>query len=194
MSDSNAIGKIGWIDMTVEDAPAVRDFYEAVVGWTSTDVSMGDYSDYSMIMPETEDCVAGICHARGSNAELPAGWLIYITVADVDASAMACREHGGKLLVEPRGLAGGRFCVIEDPGGSVATVRVTVTCVDDPPTAVDDMATVTEDDPATPIPVLTNDTDTDGGPISVASVTQPCLLYTSPSPRDGLLSRMPSSA
>ena len=26
------------------------------------------------------------------------------------------------------------------------------------------------------------------------AVTQPCLLYTSPSPRDGLLSRMPSSA
>ena len=26
------------------------------------------------------------------------------------------------------------------------------------------------------------------------SVYQPCLLYTSPSPRDGLLSRMPSSA
>ena len=25
-------------------------------------------------------------------------------------------------------------------------------------------------------------------------VTDPCLLYTSPSPRDGLLSRMPSSA
>ena len=26
------------------------------------------------------------------------------------------------------------------------------------------------------------------------NVTKPCLLYTSPSPRDGLLSRMPSSA
>ena len=26
------------------------------------------------------------------------------------------------------------------------------------------------------------------------SLTNPCLLYTSPSPRDGLLSRMPSSA
>ena len=25
-------------------------------------------------------------------------------------------------------------------------------------------------------------------------LTNPCLLYTSPSPRDGLLSRMPSSA
>ena len=28
----------------------------------------------------------------------------------------------------------------------------------------------------------------------VISIAGPCLLYTSPSPRDGLLSRMPSSA
>ena len=28
----------------------------------------------------------------------------------------------------------------------------------------------------------------------LATVIGPCLLYTSPSPRDGLLSRMPSSA
>ena len=31
-------------------------------------------------------------------------------------------------------------------------------------------------------------------PKSVARAVQGCLLYTSPSPRDGLLSRMPSSA
>ena len=30
--------------------------------------------------------------------------------------------------------------------------------------------------------------------VDFASYTYPCLLYTSPSPRDGLLSRMPSSA
>ena len=33
-----------------------------------------------------------------------------------------------------------------DTGGSTATVAVTVTCVDDPPVAVDDTATVDEDD------------------------------------------------
>ncbi len=59
------------------------------------------------------------------------------------------------------------------PGGSTATVRVTVTCVDDPPTAVDDPATVAEDAPATAIAVLANDTDGDGGPISITTVTQP---------------------
>ena len=31
-------------------------------------------------------------------------------------------------------------------------------------------------------------------PIEPVSITLSCLLYTSPSPRDGLLSRMPSSA
>ncbi len=58
-------------------------------------------------------------------------------------------------------------------GGSTATVSVTVTCDDNPPTAVDDSATVAEDSGASAIAVLANDTDTDGGPKSVASVTQP---------------------
>ena len=119
MSD---VGTIGWIDMTAADADGLRDFYKAVVGWDTEDVSMGDYSDYVMKTPEGGNGVAGVCHARGSNAELPPGWLIYITVADVEASAAAVTEHGGRILVEPRGLAGGRFCVIEDPGGSVAAL------------------------------------------------------------------------
>ena len=93
-----------------------------MVGWDAEDVSMGDYSDYTMQMPATGEGVSGVCHARGSNAELPPGWLIYIIVADVEASAKACTENGGKLLVEPRGLAGGRFCIVEDPGGSVAAL------------------------------------------------------------------------
>ena len=59
------------------------------------------------------------------------------------------------------------------PGGDLATVSVTVTCVDDFPVAVDDSATFTEDDPATVIDVFANDTDVDGGPIAVDSVTQP---------------------
>ena len=50
------------------------------------------------------------------------------------------------------------------PGGSTATVSVTVTCVDDPPVAVNDTATVLEDAAATAIDVLANDTDVDGGP------------------------------
>ena len=52
-------------------------------------------------------------------------------------------------------------------------MRVTVTCGDDAPVAVDDYATVDEDAPPTTIDVLANDTDIDGGAMYVASVTQP---------------------
>ena len=58
-------------------------------------------------------------------------------------------------------------------GGSTATVAVTVTCVDDNPTAVNDTKTVAENSGATAIDVLANDTDPDGGPKTIASVTQP---------------------
>ncbi|WP_157892933.1 Ig-like domain-containing protein, partial [Marinicella sediminis] len=58
-------------------------------------------------------------------------------------------------------------------GGSVGTVAVTVNCVDDAPTANNDAATVTEDDPATTVDVLANDSNADGGPITIDSVTQP---------------------
>ena len=122
MSDGRDIGKIGWIDISVDDATGLRDFYSDVVGWKSEDVSMGDYADYSMTMPGTGDVVTGICHARGTNADLKGGWLVYITVADVQASAAACVANGGKLIVEPRSLAGGQFCVIEDPSGATAAL------------------------------------------------------------------------
>jgi large repetitive protein len=54
---------------------------------------------------------------------------------------------------------------------NVAQVNITIAPVDDPPTAVNDSATVQEDDPATAINVLSNDTDADGGPKTITSKT-----------------------
>ena len=56
-------------------------------------------------------------------------------------------------------------------GGSTATVSVTVTCVDNPPTALNDSTTISEDASATAIDVLSNDTDSDGGPKGIDSKT-----------------------
>jgi len=114
-------GKIGWIDLTIEDAPAVRDFYSAVAGWSPHGVDMGGYEDYSMIAPGG-DCVGGICHARGANEGLPAQWLIYITVEDLDAAMKAATENGGEIVRDAREMGGARFCVVRDPGGAVAAL------------------------------------------------------------------------
>ena len=53
MSDSKRpqVGTIGWRDLTVENAESVRDFYQGVVGWETSAVDMGGYSDFNLIPP-----------------------------------------------------------------------------------------------------------------------------------------------
>ncbi len=113
------IGHIEWMDLTVDDASRVRDFYTSVVGWTSTEVDMGTYSDFNINLPGTQDTIAGVCHARGGNANLPSQWLIYVRVESVSESANQCTQLGGKVLDGPRRMGGSHFCVIQDPAGAV---------------------------------------------------------------------------
>ena len=119
----NGIGAVCWTDLTVPDADRVAEFYRQVVGWTSTPFEMGGYRDYCMNVPTTGQTVAGVCHARGLNADLPPQWLIYIVVADVDQSIAECERLGGEVIAGPREMEGqGRFCVIRDPAGAVAAL------------------------------------------------------------------------
>lgn len=85
------LGKIGWNDLTVPDAGAVRDFYQHVTGWVPSPAGMGDYEDYCMTPSGAEQPVAGICHARGHNADLPP------------------KDMGSQ----------GRYSITEDPAGAV---------------------------------------------------------------------------
>ena len=125
VSDSikGQIGAIEWVDLTVENAQEVRDFYREVVGWQPSPVPMGAYDDFNMNAPATGKAVAGICHARGANADLPALWLVYIRVDDVDKSAARCVALGGSVISGPKGSESqGRYCVIQDPAGAVAAL------------------------------------------------------------------------
>jgi predicted enzyme related to lactoylglutathione lyase len=113
-------GTVAWIDLTVDDADAVRDFYRAVVGWKPEGLSMGDYQDYTMRNAETGAPTSGVCHRRGVNADLPSQWLIYVTVADLDRSINECGIHGGAVIFGPKDMgAHGRYCVVRDPAGAV---------------------------------------------------------------------------
>lgn len=122
MANTNDVGRIGWVDLTVDDAESVRDFYQAVVGWKSEGLDMGGYQDYCML-PEEGGPVAGVCHARGTNAGIPPQWLMYITVASLDESLASCLQLGGQVVRGARGLGGqGRFAIVRDPAGAVCAL------------------------------------------------------------------------
>ena len=121
MSDDIQPGQIGWVDLTVDNASDVRDFYRAVVGWEFREVAMDGYADYAMTNLEGRD-VTGICHARGVNEGLPPQWLVYFTVMDLQFAVDEVVARGGEVLREPTDMGAGSFAVIRDPAGAVCAL------------------------------------------------------------------------
>ncbi|NOH04120.1 MAG: hypothetical protein HND47_20185 [Chloroflexi bacterium] len=127
-----------------------------------------------------------------AGAQTVAGWATGISAGPADESAQTLTFNvsndnnalfsvqpavatNGTLSYTPAPNANGSAIVtlsLSDNGGTAnggvdtsapQTFTITVNPVDDLPVAVDDNATVNEDDPATIIDVLANDTDIDGG-------------------------------
>src|SRR5690606_16612600 len=95
------VGRIAWLDLTVSNAEAMRDFYREVVGWSIQNVDMKDadgaYADYGMLAGNGEPA-GGVCHARGPNTGLPPVWMLYLPVADLDESLRRVEAEGGRIV------------------------------------------------------------------------------------------------
>ena len=116
------VGHISWIDLTVADALATRDFYQQVVGWSVQDIRMKDaserYADHNMVGGDG-DPAAGVRHARGVNVGLPPVWMICLPVGDLAESVRRIREEGGRIVTETRGNDGAYSrAVVQDPVGA----------------------------------------------------------------------------
>jgi len=116
------VGYISWLDLTVSDASATRDFYRQVIDWSVQDVEMEDasesYADFNMLGDDGSPA-AGVCHARGANLGLPNSWMIYLPVGDLNESLRRVREGGGKVIQTKRGPDGEyTYAAIQDPVGA----------------------------------------------------------------------------
>ena len=75
--------------------------------------------DYTVVKVEDE-AVGGIMPIPPKAEGTPPNWGGYVTVDDVDATARMAEELGGKIHVPPTDIPNvGRFCVIQDPQGSM---------------------------------------------------------------------------
>ena len=125
MANNQMAGHVVWTDLTVPNADEIRDFYAEVVGFRPESIDMGGYSDYMMMAqgeaPQPGGAV-GICHAKGNNAHLPAQWLIYFAVDDLDRALSAVDRLGGRRLGDIQAYGDDRFAAIEDPAGAVCAL------------------------------------------------------------------------
>ena len=121
-------GCISWLDLTVTDASATRDFYRQVVGWSVQGVEMKDadepYADFNMLDADGSPA-ARVCQARGDQLGRPPVWIIHLPVGDLAESLRRVGEEGGEVIKATRG-ADGEYAsaVVRDPvGACLALVR-----------------------------------------------------------------------
>lgn len=113
MSDSAG----DWRDLTVADAVETSIFYEKVLGWQKEPLDMGGYNDF--VMKDADGQVkGGICHRKGPNQDVPAGWIPYFTTGEFDEALSQVTACGGEQLTAVRTHGTARFVYIKDPSGA----------------------------------------------------------------------------
>jgi len=110
-------GKFGWYELMTSDTKAAGKFYSDVVGWTTSEITGPDGSQYTTFnLGDTG--MAGMLQMSGHSA-----WIGYIAVDDVDAHIEKIVEAGGKLWRPATDVPGMlRFAVLSDPQGAAIVV------------------------------------------------------------------------
>lgn len=115
----NAHGTPIWYELLTSDHAEAKRFYDAVVGWRIGDKPDGGM-DYRMIETPTGHVggVMELSEAMRAGGARP-GWLFYVGVDDVDATAERITAAGGAILMPPFDIPGaGRAALVADPQGA----------------------------------------------------------------------------
>ncbi len=109
-------GKFIWYELLTSDPVAAAGFYAQVIGWTAS--APAEHGGYGHFAADGEQ-VAGLM-ALPNGAPMPAGWLGYICVDDVDATLAAITDTGGSVHMPANEIQGtGRISMVADPQGGV---------------------------------------------------------------------------
>jgi predicted enzyme related to lactoylglutathione lyase len=122
LNDQHLVGKVIWRDLETTDLDGSKRFYQALLGW--------DYRDY-----RANGVVYTVALANGipvaglerrpivRETERPAAWLLFFSVADVDATFRLALSAHAQVLSEPvdKPLRG-REARLTDPEGAVFAI------------------------------------------------------------------------
>lgn len=119
VNESNAVV---WNELNTRDPEAAKSFYGDVFGWgfEEREFETGAYTSLKM----GENSVGGMIDIAGrAPDEVPAHWLVYFAVDDVDGAVAKAQGTGGGLALEPFDIAEvGRIAIVKDPFGAVFAV------------------------------------------------------------------------
>jgi predicted enzyme related to lactoylglutathione lyase len=118
----NEANAVVWNELNTRDPEASKAFYGSVFGWgfEEREFETGAYASLKL----GEATVGGMIDITGrAPDEVPAHWLVYFAVEDIDATVAKAQETGGGLALEPFDITEvGRIAIVKDPFGAVFAV------------------------------------------------------------------------
>ncbi|NEB63226.1 VOC family protein [Streptomyces diastaticus] len=111
----NAPGSLGWVELLTREPDRAADFYTTVFGWSVTGPPR--YQQWGI---EGADFGGMVPMDDKFPHEVPAHWLPYFAVVDVNTAAVDTTDGGGTVLMEPTSVPDGpRLAVLRDPQGAM---------------------------------------------------------------------------
>jgi predicted enzyme related to lactoylglutathione lyase len=118
---TDEVGSLWWIEVLTHHAPAAREFYGSLFGWTSIDKSFEPFATYTVF---TRGAVQeGGMLKIGHDWDVSPRWNAIFEVSDCDATLAHAKALGGSTVFVHTVPKHGRIGSLNDPGGAVFVIR-----------------------------------------------------------------------
>jgi predicted enzyme related to lactoylglutathione lyase len=115
----NGPGVLSLNQLNTSDPDRAGDFYRRVFGWRIESVGTPEWPYWGIW---NGDALNGGMMSLPPDAAAPSHWLVYFGSDDVEEDSGRIAELGGRVLVPPTSVPGGRIIVAADPQGAAVAL------------------------------------------------------------------------
>jgi predicted enzyme related to lactoylglutathione lyase len=114
-------GHFHWNELMTRDVAAAKKLYADALGWTFDEMPMPDGTLYHICLADGQT-VGGLFDItdKPDMAQVPASWMAYVAVDDIDDRLAKAKVAGAQVMGEPFDVPGvGRIAMVMQPDGAM---------------------------------------------------------------------------
>jgi predicted enzyme related to lactoylglutathione lyase len=114
----NDAGALCWNELNTQDPDGSKRFYEQLFGYEEFELETPGGARYDVLTLDGHPALGVLGLEPGLIPLIPARWLAYFSVSDLDAALQAVLALGGTIVIRPSRTRHGRSAVVRDPQGA----------------------------------------------------------------------------